>query len=44
MRGLDGIIDSMDLSEQALIDGDGQGGLVRRSPWSHRVGHDWAPE
>ena len=44
MRWLDGIIDSMDWSEQAPIDGDGQGGLVRCSPWSHRVGHDWVPE
>ena len=26
--------------EQALGVGDGQGGLVCRSPWSQRVGHD----
>ena len=26
--------------EQALGVGDGQGGLVRCSPWGHRVRHD----
>ena len=26
--------------EQAVGDGDGQGGLVCSSPWDHRVGHD----
>ena len=28
--------------EQAPADGEGQGGLVCRSPWGPRVGHDWA--
>ena len=27
---------------QTLGDGEGQGGLACRSPWGHRVGHDWA--
>ena len=30
--------------EQALGVGDGQGSLSCRSPWGHRVGHDWATE
>ena len=30
--------------EQALGDGEGQGSLVRCSPWGHRVRHDWATE
>ena len=30
--------------EQILGVGDGQGGLVCRSPRGHRVGHDWATE
>ena len=39
VRWLNGITDSF---EQALGVGDGQGGLASRSPWGHRVGHDWA--
>ena len=35
MGRLEGIIDSVDSSEQAPIDGDGPGGLVCCSPWSH---------
>ena len=31
-------------SEQALGDGEGQGGLACRSPWGHRVRQDWATE
>ena len=30
--------------EQALGDGEGQGGLVCCSPWGHRVGHNLASE
>ena len=30
--------------EQAPGDGEGQGGLTCYSPWSCRVGHDWATE
>ena len=30
--------------EQTPGDGEGQGSLVCCSPWSHRVGHDWASE
>ena len=30
--------------EQALGVGDGQEGLVRCSPWGHRVRHDWVTE
>jgi len=30
--------------EKAPGVGDGQGSLVCCSPWSHRVGHDWATE
>ena len=33
MRWLDGITDSMDEFEQALGDGEGQGGLACCSPW-----------
>ena len=29
---------------QTPRDGEGQGGLACCSPWSHRVGHDWATE
>ena len=36
MRWLDGINDSMDKFEQALGDGEGQGGLVHCSPWGHK--------
>ena len=35
-RGLDGITDSMDESEQTPGDGDGQGGLACCSPWGHK--------
>ena len=44
MRWLDGITDSMDMSEQTVRDSEGQGSLMCYSPWSHRVGHDWATE
>ena len=40
MRWLDGITDSMDMSEQAPGVGDGQRGLVLQSMGSERVGHD----
>ena len=33
---LDGITDSMDLCDQALGDGEGQGTLVCCSPWGHK--------
>ena len=36
MRWLDGITDSMDVSQQALGDGEGQGSLERCSPWGHK--------
>ena len=37
MKWLDGITESMDMSfEQALGDGEGQGGLVCCSPWGHK--------
>ena len=36
MRWLDGIPDSMAMSEQALGIGDGQGSLVCCSPWGHK--------
>ena len=39
MRLLDGITDSMNMSEQALGVGNGQGSLVCCSPWGLRVGH-----
>ena len=35
MRWLYGITDSVDEIEQALGDGEGQGGLVWCSPWGH---------
>ena len=35
-RWLDGIIDSMDMSEQAPGVGDGQGSLVCCSPWGRK--------
>ena len=34
MRWLDGIIDSMDVSEQTLRNSEGQGSLACCSPWS----------
>ena len=37
MRGLEGITDSTDIKfEQALGDGEGQGGLACCSPWGHK--------
>ena len=39
MRWLDGITDSMDMSEQAPGVGEGQGGLAY---CSHRVAKSWA--
>ena len=33
MRRLDGITDSMDMSQQILGDGEGQGSLACCSPW-----------
>ena len=45
MRWLDGNTDSMDMSfEWTPGVGDGQGGLMCCSSWSHRVGHDWSTE
>ena len=41
MRWLNGITDSMDMSEQTPGDGEGQGSLACCSPWRfQRVGHD----
>ena len=44
MRWLDGITNFIDISlfEQASGVGDGQGNLSCCSPWSCRVGHNWA--
>ena len=36
MRWLDGITDSMDMSEQTLGDNEGQGSLLRFIPWGHK--------
>ena len=36
MRWLSGITDSIDKSEQALGDSEGQGSLACRSPWGHK--------
>ena len=36
IRWLDGITDSMDMTEQSLRDGDGQGSLAGCSPWGHK--------
>ena len=36
MRWLDGITDSIDMSEQTPADGEGQGSLACCSPWGHR--------
>ena len=36
MRWLDDITDSIDKSEQALGDGEGQGSLACCSPWGHK--------
>ena len=40
MRRLDGITDSMDMSEQAPGVGDGKGSLVCCSSWGNRVRYD----
>ena len=37
MKRLDGITYVMDMSEQTLGIGDGQGGLVCCSPWSRKM-------
>ena len=37
MRWLDGITDSMDVSESTLGVGDGKGGLACCSPWGRKV-------
>ena len=37
MRWLDGITNLMDMSEQALGDGEGQGSLAFCTPWGHKV-------
>ena len=44
MRWLDGITDSMDMSEQTLGDSEGQGSLCAAVYGSQRVGHDLATE
>ena len=44
MRWLDGITDSMDVSQWTPGVGDGQGGLACCDSWGRRVGHDWATE
>ena len=36
MRWLDGIRESMDMFEQSLGDGEGQGNLACCSPWGHK--------
>ena len=36
MRWLDGVTDSVDLTEQAPGVGDGQGSLACCSPWGHK--------
>ena len=36
MRWLDGITNLMDMSEQALGDGEGQGSLACCTPWGHK--------
>ena len=36
MRWLDGITDSMDMTEQTPRDSEGQGSLACCSPWSHK--------
>ena len=36
MRWLDGVTDLMDMFEQALGVGDGQGSLACCSPWGHK--------
>ena len=36
MRWLDGIINSMDMSEQTLGDSEGQGSLACCGPWRHK--------
>ena len=43
VRWLDGIINSM-MSWETPGVGDGHGGLACRSPWCHRVGHNWVAE
>ena len=36
MRWLDGSTDAMDMFEQTLGDGEGQGSLACYSPWGHK--------
>ena len=36
MRCLDGIIESMDMSEQTVGDSEGQGSLMCCSPWGRK--------
>ena len=40
MRWLDGVTNSMDMFEQTVGVGDGQGGLACCSPWGRGVGDD----
>ena len=44
MKWLDGITDSMDVTEWTPGVGDGQGGLACCDSWGHRVRHDWVTE